>query len=169
MGYSLPKVLHCQQYRAETLLKRTVTGSNDCKSDVRASDTNTNVELQNAFSHKLAPLGFNLFNMLVVDVMHEFELGVWKALFIHLLRILESADKALINELDCRYVSQQRHCLILTNLMFYLHFSFRQVPTFGRDTIRCFSANMSEMKKLAARDFEDLLQVGKYCILLSIF
>jgi hypothetical protein len=28
--------------------------------------------------------------MLVVDLLHEFELGVWKALFIHLLRILET-------------------------------------------------------------------------------
>jgi hypothetical protein len=36
---------------------------------------------------------------------------------------------------------------------------FRQIQTFGRDTIRRFSDNVSEMKKLAARDFEDLLQV----------
>ncbi|KIO04949.1 hypothetical protein M404DRAFT_142276, partial [Pisolithus tinctorius Marx 270] len=35
---------------------------------------------------------------------------------------------------------------------------YRQVPTFGRDTIRKFSNNASAMKKLAARDFEDLLQ-----------
>jgi hypothetical protein len=34
--------------------------------------------------------------------MHEFELGVWKALFIHLLRILNAADKALVDELDRR-------------------------------------------------------------------
>ena len=37
---------------------------------------------------------------------------------------------------------------------------YRQVPTFGRDTIRRFSQNASAMKKLAALDFEDLLQVG---------
>jgi hypothetical protein len=37
---------------------------------------------------------------------------------------------------------------------------FRQVPTFGRDSIRRFSSNISELKKLAARDFEDILQVG---------
>jgi len=36
---------------------------------------------------------------------------------------------------------------------------FRQVPTFGLDTIRKFSNNVSAMKKLAARDFEDILQV----------
>lgn len=36
---------------------------------------------------------------------------------------------------------------------------FLEIPAFGRDTIRRFSANCSEMKKLAARDFENLLQV----------
>ena len=34
------------------------------------------------------------------------------------------------------------------------------VPTFGRFTIRRFHNNVSEMKKLAARDFEDILQVA---------
>jgi hypothetical protein len=33
------------------------------------------------------------------------------------------------------------------------------VPTFGRNTIRRISANASEQKKLAARDYEDYLQV----------
>jgi hypothetical protein len=37
---------------------------------------------------------------------------------------------------------------------------FRQVPTFGRDTIRKFGGSVSAMKKLAGRDFEDILQVG---------
>ena len=37
---------------------------------------------------------------------------------------------------------------------------FRLVPTFGRDTIRRFSNNTSAMKKLAARDWEDMLQVA---------
>lgn len=36
---------------------------------------------------------------------------------------------------------------------------YRQIPTFGSNTIRKFSGNASGMKKLAARDFEDLLQV----------
>jgi hypothetical protein len=34
------------------------------------------------------------------------------------------------------------------------------MPTFGSSTIRRFATNASEMKKLAARDFEDLLQVS---------
>jgi hypothetical protein len=40
--------------------------------------------------------------MLVVDLLHEFELGVWKAVFIHLLRIIESVDESLIAELNRR-------------------------------------------------------------------
>jgi hypothetical protein len=40
--------------------------------------------------------------MLVVDLLHEFELGVWKAVFIHLLRIIESVDENLIAELNRR-------------------------------------------------------------------
>jgi hypothetical protein len=40
--------------------------------------------------------------MLVPDLMHEFELGIWKAVFIHLIRILESVDNRLVVELDRR-------------------------------------------------------------------
>ena len=58
--------------------------------------------IQNAFAKKLGPLGFNRYDMLVVDLMHEFELGVWKALFIHLLHILEAVNKTLVDELDRR-------------------------------------------------------------------
>jgi hypothetical protein len=29
--------------------------------------------------------------MLVVDLMHEFELGVWKTTFIHIMRVLYAA------------------------------------------------------------------------------
>lgn len=47
-------------------------------------------------------------------------------------------------------------CHSYMNLMF---FRFRTVPTFGRGTIRRFVDNVSELKKLAARDYEDLLQV----------
>jgi len=37
---------------------------------------------------------------------------------------------------------------------------FHQIPTFGRDTIRRFDTNVSAMEKLAARDWEDILQVS---------
>ncbi|KAG6913290.1 hypothetical protein DXG01_008139, partial [Tephrocybe rancida] len=67
------------------------------------------------------------------------ELGVWKHLFIHLLRMLESLEAPQMHELDHWF------CL---------------VPTFGRDTIRRFARNVSELKKMAARDYEDLLQTA---------
>ena len=44
---------------------------------------------------------------------------------------------------------------------------YRQVPTFGRDTIRRFRDNCSELKKMAARDFEDLLQVRIFWMVIS--
>ena len=36
---------------------------------------------------------------------------------------------------------------------------YRNIPTFGKNTIRKFSRNTSEMKKLVAHDWEDMLQV----------
>ncbi|KAL6306020.1 hypothetical protein BKA93DRAFT_913438 [Sparassis latifolia] len=92
----------------------------------------------NAFCTALGDT-FDIFSILVVDFMHEVELGVWKALFTHLIRILYAAAPTggTVVTLDAR---------------------FRQIPTFGRATIRRFSEKASEMKKLAARDFEDLLQ-----------
>ncbi|KAH7917271.1 hypothetical protein BV22DRAFT_1026716, partial [Leucogyrophana mollusca] len=56
----------------------------------------------NAFTEKLSRFGLNIFAILVVDLLHEFELGVWKAIFIHLLRILDSLKGGLLNELDLR-------------------------------------------------------------------
>ena len=44
--------------------------------------------------------------MMVVDLMHEFELGVWKTLFTHLIRILHAASDrpgALADILNTRY------------------------------------------------------------------
>ncbi|KAJ3855522.1 hypothetical protein EV368DRAFT_72215 [Lentinula lateritia] len=92
----------------------------------------------NAFVNCLG-LDFNLPRMLVVDLMHEFKLGVWKALFTHLIQILYTVGQQYVEELNHR---------------------FCQMPTFGVDTIRAFANNALEMKKLAARDYEDLLQVG---------
>lgn len=42
--------------------------------------------------------------MLVVDLLHEFELGVWKALFIHLIRLLTAVSPPLVHEMDRRCV-----------------------------------------------------------------
>jgi hypothetical protein len=117
---------------------------------------------QNAFSNRLQPLGFNFFEMLVVDLMHKFELGVWKALFIHLLRILATTNPALLHELDQRYAC---HISSICNYC-SLWCSYREIATFGRDTIQKFRSNVSELKKMAARDFEHLLQVGSHIVLL---
>ncbi|KIJ07352.1 hypothetical protein PAXINDRAFT_121100, partial [Paxillus involutus ATCC 200175] len=95
------------------------------------------VPTRNAFSEHLFSFGFNFYTMFVPDFMHEFELGVWKATLMHLLRILFAAGGDKIQDLNKRY---------------------RQIPTFGRDTIRRFGSNVSDLSKLAARDFEDLLQ-----------
>lgn len=59
---------------------------------------------QNVFSDALGSFGFNIFIALVVDLLHEVELGVWRMLLLHLLRILTSLDKDLIHELDRRSV-----------------------------------------------------------------
>ena len=53
---------------------------------------------------RLSEVDFDLFQILVVDLMHEVEQGVWKALFIHLLRMLDSKGGSLINELDLQCV-----------------------------------------------------------------
>jgi hypothetical protein len=40
--------------------------------------------------------------MLVVDFMHEFELGVWKAVFTHLIRILVAHGGDAVQSLNDR-------------------------------------------------------------------
>lgn len=41
--------------------------------------------------------------MFVVDLMHEFELGVWKNTFTHLLRLLHAHGEGSIQRLNERY------------------------------------------------------------------
>ena len=43
--------------------------------------------------------------MFVPDLMHEFELGVWKAVFIHLMRILYAYGNETISILNSRSVA----------------------------------------------------------------
>ncbi|TFK21409.1 hypothetical protein FA15DRAFT_707242 [Coprinopsis marcescibilis] len=102
-------------------------------------ETRSMLPIQNSFHHRLKKLDFDIFPCLVVDLLHEFELGVWKNTFKHLLRLLLALKEGQnpTAELDER---------------------FRQVPPFGESTIRQFSDNASEMKRKAARDYEDLLQ-----------
>lgn len=93
--------------------------------------------------------------MLVSDLLHEIELGNWKAVFVHLMRIL-SLVKDAIPTLNKRQALS--HYFKVD--MHVTSFRYRGVPTFGSQTIRRFTTNASEMKKLAARDYEDLLQVS---------
>ena len=72
-----------------------------CIVGLRGADSS----IQNAFSSRLAATGFDIFSALVVDLLHEFEIGVWKSLFNHLLRVLQACGgtkEALANELDER-------------------------------------------------------------------
>ncbi|KAI0715990.1 hypothetical protein C8T65DRAFT_606466 [Cerioporus squamosus] len=97
--------------------------------------------VRSAFSDKLSQFGHDVYQMLVPDIMHEFELGVWKAIFMHLVRVIIAAGGDGVQRLDAR---------------------FSRIPTFGRDTVRRFGPNISAMKKLAARDFEDILQCAYF-------
>ncbi|KAL6307409.1 hypothetical protein BKA93DRAFT_816023 [Sparassis latifolia] len=95
------------------------------------------VPTENAFASRLAKFLTNLFIIFLPDVMHEWELGVWKAIVLHLVRILIAAKGGKVQEFDAL---------------------FRQVPIFGCDTIRQFDTNISEFKKLTAHNYEDILQ-----------
>ncbi|KAK0479044.1 hypothetical protein EDD18DRAFT_1312527 [Armillaria luteobubalina] len=68
--------------------------------------------------------------------MHKGESGGWKALFTHLIRVCYAIGPA---------------------------HRYQSVPTFGHLTIRKFSNDVSGQKKLAARDYEDLLQCSIPC------
>jgi hypothetical protein len=57
---------------------------------------------QNAFSTRLSAFGFNYFLLYLVDLLHEFELGIWKNIFIHLLRLLYAHGGEAIQTLNER-------------------------------------------------------------------
>ena len=57
---------------------------------------------QSAFISTLAQFGLDFFALFVVDLMHEFELGVWKAVLTHLIRILYTQGAGIIAEFDRR-------------------------------------------------------------------
>jgi hypothetical protein len=52
----------------------------------------------------LEPLGFDPYPMLVVNLMHEFELGVWKYTFVHILWVLYAVvpGRKAVNKLNAR-------------------------------------------------------------------
>lgn len=58
---------------------------------------------KNGFSKRLHKLGFDFFQMIVVDLMHEFELGIWKAVLKHLIRMLYTISEGVVHEMNNRY------------------------------------------------------------------
>ncbi|KAI0269424.1 hypothetical protein BC834DRAFT_968038 [Gloeopeniophorella convolvens] len=92
------------------------------------------------FNDILDDHSFDFHKIFAVDPLHEFELGVWKNVLVHLTRILYAHNPALIHELDRR---------------------FRQIPAFSG--VRAFSDNVSGLSRIAARDYEDILQCMMPC------
>ncbi|RXW11733.1 hypothetical protein EST38_g14122, partial [Candolleomyces aberdarensis] len=80
------------------------------------------VPTRSTFSIRLQEHGFDHHSVLAPDLMHESELGVWKALLTHLIRVCQAEKGDTVAELDRRYCA---------------------VPTFGRDTIRKFPKSCS--------------------------
>jgi hypothetical protein len=61
--------------------------------------------------------GLDIYPLLTVDLLHEVELGVWKSLFTHLIRILTSyAGTKGINELDNRFSTVHKLSLAIANI-----------------------------------------------------
>ncbi|KAI0315118.1 hypothetical protein OF83DRAFT_1293481 [Amylostereum chailletii] len=61
------------------------------------------VPIRNAFSRVFRPLGANFYEMFVPDILHEFDLGVWKSIFVHLMRLLYAIGEDGIQDLNKRY------------------------------------------------------------------
>lgn len=111
--------------------------------------------LQSAFSIRLGRFGVNHYTMYGPDELHEFDIGAWKAVFLHLLRLLVALGNNSVQNFDERHAN-------LSGLIYYTDifaFRFREVPTFAGDVIRRFCVNVSSQTRITARDYEDLLQV----------
>ena len=57
----------------------------------------------------------------------------------------------------------------LSSNILIFHCRYCAIPSFGRDTIWRFADNCSEMKKMAAHNFEDLLQMSELCTCHDIY
>ena len=60
------------------------------------------IDFQNAFHTTFADHSLDVFSLFVVDLMHEFELGVFKDFLIHLLRLLYACGTETVTEFDRR-------------------------------------------------------------------
>ena len=63
---------------------------------------------KNSFADALGAFGFDIYRALTVDLLHEFELGIFKSVFKHLLRLLHAINPmsgtSSVATLDARYV-----------------------------------------------------------------
>lgn len=60
------------------------------------------ISTQSTFSERFSQFGVNFYSMFVPDVLHEFELGVFKAFFAHILRVLFAFGPDNITKLNSR-------------------------------------------------------------------
>ena len=60
------------------------------------------ITLQSAFVSALDKFRQKFFSLFVMDLMHEFELGVWKAVLTYLLRILHTQGPGVVVEFNHR-------------------------------------------------------------------
>ncbi|KAF9031054.1 hypothetical protein BJ165DRAFT_1310498, partial [Panaeolus papilionaceus] len=97
----MPRVHHITQVKkARAFIYKQAKPINGSNVEALLKDF-SGVPTINAFVERLG-VDFDPSKMLVVDLLHEFELGVWKSLFSHLVRILYTADGSdqLVIELD---------------------------------------------------------------------
>ena len=106
--FAARRLIYEEQYvvgtpQVETLLKpKSLVPTMVCILRCKVVLKRLTLVVQNAFSERLSHTNFNFFLMLVVDLLHEFELGVWKSILIHLLRIVNSLKGTGLAELDRR-------------------------------------------------------------------
>jgi hypothetical protein len=67
--------------------------------------------VQSTFSKRFGDKGINFYEILVFDLLHVFELGVWKAVFTNLIRMLYSRGKKYVDELNKRCAFECIHKL----------------------------------------------------------
>jgi len=88
--------------RVERLIGGGSRAPNVVRAGIPSPCLNANHGPKNAFMNCIPNL--NIYPLLTVDLLHEVELGVWKALFTHIIRILSVHSSEAINELDRRCV-----------------------------------------------------------------
>ncbi|KAI6122721.1 hypothetical protein EDD16DRAFT_1691796 [Pisolithus croceorrhizus] len=91
----------------------------------------------NSFAEMLGPLGWDIFTMFTVDLLHKFELGVFKSVFRHLLRLLHAINLDAINILNAH---------------------FHEICSFGKGSIWQFSPDVSDIHHCIAWHFQNVLQ-----------